>query len=403
MPIILMVNHLPGFNAATVSTAMAAQLKFWIDKVNVAAGRKVLMKVGRVDDLRHKLTAHYGLDLSTPVISNIPTAISPASTLDIQNHQWDYLRDLATSGRSVPPQASPSCSASHPQNDSLHLLSEVITSLDVAPSSFLTPLAFTPTTLTPIPTNDTIQALRVAAHAGDCDACALLRHLYRMLVPEGLLSDSTAAAATTSWSPSACTITTSDPGTMTPPTVPTTLLLVTTPAQPALLCEVIEQVEEGHVQQIRDKYGPCKGRRPHPLWENVKVTVNWQEQLIITSINAACPTRLSLRSQSHAFVGSQHAQLMNEFVGDKVHLFDFFTRQPQDESGSSKGKHKASSESLYALHKVVKAIPRQDKDLRGERLRGVYRGDEGDFSEANHWGSMNSWEVWRAMDMERID
>lgn len=97
---------------------------------------------------------------------------------------------------------------------------------------------------------------------------------------------------------------------------------------------------------------------------------------------------------------------MHEFAGDKVCFFDFFTRQPQDESGSSKGKRKVSGESLFALRKVVEAIPRRDKDLRGERLRDVYRDDEGGFSEVkwqDRWGLMNSWEVWRAMGMERID
>jgi hypothetical protein len=105
-PVVSTANHPPGFDAAAVSTATAAQLKFWIDKANAAAGRKVLTKVGRVDDLRHKLAAHYGLDLSTPVVSNVPAAIGPASTLDIQNRQWDYLCDLgnewdecATTGR----------------------------------------------------------------------------------------------------------------------------------------------------------------------------------------------------------------------------------------------------------------------------------------------------------------
>jgi hypothetical protein len=292
------------------------------------------------------------------------------------------------------------------QSDSLlRLLEEAVASLDIAPSPFLTPVAFTPSTLAPIPTNDTIQALRVAAHAGDHDACASLKHLYRMLVPEGLLSDSTATATTTSWLPSARTITTTPatmtPSTMTLSTMPTTLPLVTAPTQlvsedqailqacqaefdalsrASSLREVIEQVEEGHVQQIRDRYGPRKGRRPHPLWENVKVTVNRRERL--------------------------YAQLMHEFAGDKVCFFDFFTRQPQDESGSSKGKRKVSGESLFALRKVVEAIPRRDKDLRGERLRDVYRDDEGGFSEVkwqDRWGLMNSWEVWRAMGMERID
>ncbi|KIK76149.1 hypothetical protein PAXRUDRAFT_835440 [Paxillus rubicundulus Ve08.2h10] len=54
MPVISTANHPPSFNAAAISTAMAAQLKFWIDKANMAAGRKVLTKVGRVDDLSDK-------------------------------------------------------------------------------------------------------------------------------------------------------------------------------------------------------------------------------------------------------------------------------------------------------------------------------------------------------------
>jgi len=66
------------------------------------------------------------------------------------------------------------------------------------------------------------------------------------------------------------------------------------------LCEIIEQVEEGHVQpRIWDKYGPCKGHPPHPLWENIKVTVNWQERLYV--------------------------QLEKEFAGKKDCFFDFFT------------------------------------------------------------------------------
>ena len=149
------------------------------------------------------------------------------------------------------------------------------------------------------------------------------------------------------------------------------------------LHEVVEQVEEGRVQQIRDKYGPRKGHPPHPLWENIKGTVNRRERL--------------------------YAQLEREFAGDKERFFGFFTRQPSDDSGlasSSKGKRKVSGESLFPLCKVVEAIPRQDRDLAGERLRDVYRDDGGDFSEVKwheHWGPMNSWEVWRAMGMEKID
>ena len=102
------------------------------------------------------------------------------------------------------------------------------------------------------------------------------------------------------------------------------------------LCEVIEQVEEGHIQRIQNKYGPCKGHPPHPLWENIKVTMNRQEWLYI--------------------------QLEKEFAGKKDCFFDFFTHQPRNELAlSSKGKCKVSAslgESLFPLCKVVGAIPR---------------------------------------------
>ena len=44
--------------------SMGAQLKFWVNQANTAAGRKVLTKSGRVDDLWQHLAAHYGLDLT---------------------------------------------------------------------------------------------------------------------------------------------------------------------------------------------------------------------------------------------------------------------------------------------------------------------------------------------------
>ncbi|KIJ11627.1 hypothetical protein PAXINDRAFT_157260 [Paxillus involutus ATCC 200175] len=297
------------------STAMATQLKFWIDKVNAATGRKVLTKVGRVDDLRCKLAAHYGLDLSMPVILNVPTAIGPASTLNIQNHQWDYLCDLGNEWDKCATIGRPFllCQPSSAQSDSLCLLEEAVTLLDIAPSPFLTPVAFAPSTLAPIPTNDTIQALNYDtinyAHHPPIGDCSHPAGVGGQAILQACQAEFDALSRASS------------------------------------LREVIEQVEEGHV------------------------TVNWREWL--------------------------YAQLMHEFAGDKVCFFDFFTRQPQDESGLSKGKHK-----------VVEAIPRWDKDLRGERLRDVYRDDEGDFSEVkwqDHWGLMNSWEVWRAMGMERID
>jgi hypothetical protein len=40
------------------------------------------------------------------------------------------------------------------------------------------------------------------------------------------------------------------------------------------LREVIEQLERGDVQRIRDKYGLQQGRAAHPMWQRIKVTIN---------------------------------------------------------------------------------------------------------------------------------
>ena len=75
---------------------MGVQLKFWVNQANTTAGRKVLTKSGRVDDLWQHLTAHYGLDLTAAPAAAAVAA--PASgvllTLDIQNCQWNALCDL---------------------------------------------------------------------------------------------------------------------------------------------------------------------------------------------------------------------------------------------------------------------------------------------------------------------
>ena len=85
----------PEFDAASLCSMMGVQLKFWVNQANTTAGRKVLTKSGRVDDLWQHLTAHYGLDLTAAPAAAAVAA--PASgvllTLDIQNCQWNALCD----------------------------------------------------------------------------------------------------------------------------------------------------------------------------------------------------------------------------------------------------------------------------------------------------------------------
>lgn len=84
----------PDIDAASLSSATGAQLKFWVDQANVAAGRKVLTKSGKVNDLRQRLAAHHHLNLTAAPSAVAAAAPSPLSTLDIQNRQWNALCDL---------------------------------------------------------------------------------------------------------------------------------------------------------------------------------------------------------------------------------------------------------------------------------------------------------------------
>ncbi|KAF9238397.1 hypothetical protein BU15DRAFT_47812 [Melanogaster broomeanus] len=400
-PVVSSPVALPEINAASISSAKAAQLKFWIDQVNVAAGKHMLTKSGRVDELKAKLAAYYGLHLSTPVVPLAPIAVGPVSlTVNIQTCQWEYLRKLGDEWEDSVVSGRPFllCGSSRP---SPHLAYRTRT-----PPTIPTP-SFTASTPPPVPTNDTIHGLLGAARMGDRGTHAMLKHFYRTLIllpssPNPALQPVlTPASSLTGWSPSAHAITVT-PDT-TPLTTPATLvtglpLTATAPStsdesavlqacqaefdalsRASSLCDVITQVEEGHVQRIRDLYGPCKGRRPITLWEKVKVTVNRWERL--------------------------YMQLTSEFLGDKERFLAFFTRQPSSESVSLKGKWKVSTKSLFPFCKIIEAIPRRDRDLEGERLRDLYRGDDGEFSETKwhqRWGSKNSWEVWRLMGMERI-
>lgn len=45
--------------ALTLSRAKGVELKYWIDGVNREAGRQVLTKAGKVDELRQKLAVYY--------------------------------------------------------------------------------------------------------------------------------------------------------------------------------------------------------------------------------------------------------------------------------------------------------------------------------------------------------
>jgi hypothetical protein len=85
----------------TLSRAKGAELKYWIDGANREAGRRVLTKSGKVDELRQKLAAYYGLDLSSPP-SDPVQAGPPSCDAEIQKRQWNHLRELGEEWKRAP-------------------------------------------------------------------------------------------------------------------------------------------------------------------------------------------------------------------------------------------------------------------------------------------------------------
>ena len=72
----------PEFDAASLCSVTGAQLKFWVDQANTMAGRKALMKLGKVDNLQQHLAAHYGLDITAaPPPAAVAAPASGVSTL----------------------------------------------------------------------------------------------------------------------------------------------------------------------------------------------------------------------------------------------------------------------------------------------------------------------------------
>ena len=82
-----------GITALSLTGAKGNELKFWIELTSKTVGKCVLLKTGKVKELRHRLAVHYHLDLT----SN-PETVSARGPLPldehIQRHQWDHLQLL---------------------------------------------------------------------------------------------------------------------------------------------------------------------------------------------------------------------------------------------------------------------------------------------------------------------
>ena len=145
------------------------------------------------------------------------------------------------------------------------------------------------------------------------------------------------------------------------------------------LWEVIDQLECGDVQRIRDKYGPQEGRAAHSMWPKIKVTINRRERL--------------------------YHQLMDpsEFGGNKDHFFEFFTVAHDVLAHGRKRKANRDDPEMVPYRLIVEAVPHRDKDIQEERQSPMYQDEAGSFSSQHwheRWGNVNDWEVWRMLKKE---
>lgn len=93
--------------AVTLHNAKTAELKHWIDRVNDEApvqvgkkNKKLLVKSGRLSELREWLAAYYGIDLSPSSSLSLAASSNDATTpptVDekITQRQWGFLRELS--------------------------------------------------------------------------------------------------------------------------------------------------------------------------------------------------------------------------------------------------------------------------------------------------------------------
>ncbi|KAJ6595447.1 hypothetical protein B0H10DRAFT_2328558, partial [Mycena sp. CBHHK59/15] len=368
-------------DVASLTSASGSQLDFWIDAANKNAGKKALVKTGKVDVRRNRLTDYYGLDLSnipvTPSIGPIPRDKA------INKMQWVHLRTLgaewaAKTSTGIPFQlveddTAVQPSAKHPggnrDNMDVETIQAVIESAKEGDIASIAPLFKLQASITddlPVAPDVLSQQTGVSFHPSSSSATPNLNASFSSAATSrSLLTTSSLPAAHVEPSTSLDSI----------------ILASGSIAVEALnradnLRDVIAQHESRVVVNIRKLYGPQKGRATNPMWAKIKVTIMWCERLAV--------------------------ELESKFKGDKEKFFSFFTTT---DAGPSRRKHKSTEavEKLRPLRLVVQAIPHRDKDLHAEQQLEEYQ-NNGVFSEdlwMQKWDGQNKWEIWRAIGKEK--
>ncbi|KAJ7433470.1 hypothetical protein FB451DRAFT_1064379 [Mycena latifolia] len=370
-----------GLTVPALITAKGAELKFWIIRANETAGEKVLNVTGTVDHLRTNLAQYYGLDLT--VIPRAANTTVPTVNESIRDRQWADLEALGVEWKETVSAGRVFKLLGQTPGKQTHLsCSRNLVPCIVPESRVGNPILLTSSVVlisAPPPPSDPV-SLSVANQSPTHDnssssfTSSMSRTQSHLQVP-------IPAVVTSQQSLSPVAISSAVEA--------EAAILQDLSATIAGLqrCEglrdVIEQIESGAVQAIRDRYGPSEyGRRgtADKSWSKYSNLVSKRERL--------------------------HRILTQDFGGDKDKFFAFFSTPPPVSKKRKRVETEGSSseEHFRSFRKIVEAIPWCEADLEAEHRQKQYLGPDGEFSEVlwtQRWHWMNAWEVWREIERER--
>ncbi|KAK7006581.1 hypothetical protein R3P38DRAFT_3601177 [Favolaschia claudopus] len=387
-----------GLNASSLIAAKGAELKFWIIKTNESAEKKVLNVrayelsnvSGTVETLRSSLAAYYGFDLT--VNPRVETINVPTVDESIRDRQWADLvslgidwKDSIKAGKQfklvpeVPEALVPKTSI----QSILPGIELPGIELGAANQESIARIPSTPSSQNSLPSGTSPNVIANqsrftgnSSHLANSPAPAAMNSVAQVMhphipshlpVPSPTLSPSTSAAA----------------GLREVGILDDISTVIAGLERCEGLRQVIEQIESGDVQAIRDRYGPSEpGRRgtADPSWPKYSNLVSKRERI--------------------------HRVLMQDFAGNKERFFNYFTVPPPATKKRKRGADASDLPTEYfrSFRKIVEAIPWREADIVAERQKAEYMDNEGVFSDVKWgqvWDGKNSWEIWREIGKER--
>ncbi|KAF7323500.1 hypothetical protein HMN09_00131200 [Mycena chlorophos] len=336
----------PPVTHQDVHSAKTEQLKYMIDRANEAEGEKVMIRTGNLQELKNRVGMYYNYDMSktpAPIAPLAPPTINAA----IIERQWN---DFAAMGEEWAGKAA--------RGEDFLLLAELIAgqSISDGPIPSFASDEDTPVPLAPPPTFRVAQSPTTRTPASTPASTHPIAPPIPCAVPSNAGAEAVALAS---------------------------LADVKEGLERASgLLDVVEQLESGHVQRVRDLYGPNAktNRGAADGWDGLRSIVNKRERL------------------GKILSGPKN------FAGDKDRFLAYFKLPAQTGKGKRKRTGASDEDSGYrAYRRIVEAWVWCKRDIKRERKAVAYHGSDGQFSEARwkeKWGERNRWEVWRAMGRE---